>query len=78
MTKKDDLIPKPKAISSSVSIRKAHSPFCVPNAYKEENETTPVINIEAIRILGRIARGIISRITPQDQGDSSKESGEQS
>jgi hypothetical protein len=47
---------------SSVSIRKAPAQNILSDTYEDEKEQVPVLNIEALRIIGRIVRGIKLRI----------------
>ena len=48
--------------SSSVSIRKAHPQRCATDTNEHEKIQSPTLDIEALRDIGRILRGIKARI----------------
>ena len=47
---------------ASVSIQKAHLQRCATDTNEHENTQTPTLDIEALRDIGRILRGIKARI----------------
>jgi len=48
--------------SASVSIRKARSQNVLSDTYEDEKEQVPVLDVEALRAIGRIVREIKRRI----------------
>jgi hypothetical protein len=47
--------------SASVSIRKAHPQKCDTDANKHENASTPILNLDALKVIGRLVRAFKAR-----------------
>ena len=59
--------------SSFVSIRKAPVRKYGTNANEDEKTQTPILNVEALRTIGRIVRAIKSRIVPGTEAEKRSE-----
>ena len=45
--------------SASVSIRKAHLQKCDTDANRHENASTPILNLDALKVIGRLVRALL-------------------
>jgi hypothetical protein len=53
--------------SSSVSIREAHLKRCKPDMSKDENAQTPILNLDALKVIGRLVRDFKARIESESR-----------
>ena len=52
---------------TSVSIREAHPKRCKPDMSKDEKIKNPILNIDTLKVIGRLVRGFKARIESESR-----------
>jgi hypothetical protein len=59
--------PKSGRNSSSISIRKAHPQKCDTDANRDEKASTPVLSLDALKVIGRLVRAFKARVESESR-----------